>query len=69
LDPKGRVALITGGARIGEAVAHALPAGGCALALTYRGSRDAAEVTAAAARAVGVPAIVLRANATDEDQI
>jgi NAD(P)-dependent dehydrogenase (short-subunit alcohol dehydrogenase family) len=69
LDPKGRVALITGGARIGEAVAHALAAGGCALALTYRGSRDPAEVTAAAARAVGVPAIVLRANATDEDQI
>jgi NAD(P)-dependent dehydrogenase (short-subunit alcohol dehydrogenase family) len=67
LDPKGRVALITGGARIGEVGAHALAARGWALALTYRGSREAAEMTAAAARAVA-PATVLRANATDESQ-
>jgi NAD(P)-dependent dehydrogenase (short-subunit alcohol dehydrogenase family) len=69
LDPKGRVALITGGARIGKVVAHALAARGCALALTYRGSRDAAEMTAAAARAVGVPTTVLRADATNEVQV
>jgi hypothetical protein len=31
------MALIMGGARIGEVVAHALAARGCALALTYRG--------------------------------
>ena len=66
MDPKGKVALITGGARIGQAVAQALAARGCALALTYRGSRAAAEETASAAKAAGVPAIALRADATDE---
>lgn len=69
MDPSGRVALITGGARIGQVVAAALAKRGCSLALTYRGSRDAAEETAAAARAAGVRAAVIRADATDETQI
>src|SRR5271167_1138059 len=69
MDPKGKVALITGGARIGQVVAGALANRGCSLALTYRGSRDAAETTVAAARAAGVKAIALRADATDETQI
>ena len=45
LDPKGKVAPLTGGARIGQTVAHALAARGCAPALTYRGSRAAADAT------------------------
>ncbi len=69
MDPKGKVALITGGARIGQAVAQALAARGCALALTYRGSRTAAEESAAQAQQAGVSAIVVRADATDEAQI
>jgi NAD(P)-dependent dehydrogenase (short-subunit alcohol dehydrogenase family) len=69
MDPKGKVALITGGARIGQVVAQALATRGCALSLIYRGSRDAAEQTASAARGVGVDAIVLRADATDEAQV
>ena len=69
MDPNGRVALITGGARIGQVVAAALANRGCSLALTYRDSRDAAEVTAQAARAAGVQAIVLRADATNETEI
>src|SRR5271154_5409247 len=69
MDPKGKVALITGGARIGRTVASALASRGCSLALTYRGSRDAADATAAEATAVGVKAIVLQAAATDEPQI
>jgi NAD(P)-dependent dehydrogenase (short-subunit alcohol dehydrogenase family) len=69
MDPKGKVALITGGARIGQVVANALATRGCSLALTYRGSRDAAEATAAAARTAGVKAAVLRADATDETEI
>ena len=69
MDPKGKVALITGGARIGQVVAQALATRGCALSLIYRGSRDAAEQTASAARTVGVDAIVLRADATDETQV
>jgi NAD(P)-dependent dehydrogenase (short-subunit alcohol dehydrogenase family) len=69
MDPKGRVALITGGARIGQVVAAALANRGCSLSLTYRGSRDAAEVTARAANAAGVKAAVLRADATNETEI
>jgi NAD(P)-dependent dehydrogenase (short-subunit alcohol dehydrogenase family) len=69
MDPNGRVALITGGARIGQVVAAALANRGCSLALTYRDSRDAAEVTAQAARAAGVKATVLRADATNETEI
>jgi NAD(P)-dependent dehydrogenase (short-subunit alcohol dehydrogenase family) len=69
MDPKERVALITGGARIGQVVAAALANRGCSLSLTYRDSRDAAEATARAARAAGVKATVLRADATDETAI
>jgi NAD(P)-dependent dehydrogenase (short-subunit alcohol dehydrogenase family) len=69
LDPKGKVALITGGARIGQVVAQALAARGCALALTYRASQDSAEAAAKAAREAGVRALVIRADATDEAQI
>jgi NAD(P)-dependent dehydrogenase (short-subunit alcohol dehydrogenase family) len=69
MDPKGRVALITGGARIGQVVAAALANRGCSLALTYRDSRDAAEITAQAGRAAGVKATVLRADATSETEI
>ena len=69
MDPNGKVALITGGARIGQVVAAALAKRGCSLALTYRGSRDAADQTAAAARAAGVKAAVFQADATDESQI
>ena len=69
MDPNGRVALITGGARIGQVVAAALANRGCSLSLTYRDSRDAAEETARAARAAGVKATVLRADATNETEI
>ncbi|MGA7871556.1 MAG: SDR family oxidoreductase [Candidatus Binatus sp.] len=69
MDPNGKVALITGGARIGQVVAGALASRGCSLALTYRDSRDAAQATAAAARAAGVKATVIRADATDETEI
>jgi 3-oxoacyl-[acyl-carrier protein] reductase len=69
LDPKGKVALITGGARIGQVVAQALATRGCALALTYRDSRAAAEACAASARTAGVSTLVVHADATDEAQI
>lgn len=69
MDPKGKVALISGGARIGQAVAQALAARGCDVALSYRGSREAAEAAANSARATGVRALVIRADATDEAQV
>jgi NAD(P)-dependent dehydrogenase (short-subunit alcohol dehydrogenase family) len=69
MDPKGKVALVTGGARIGQVIAHCLAARGCDLALIYRGSREAAEASAKAAINAGVRAITIHADATDEDQI
>ena len=69
MELKGKVALLTGGARIGQVVAIALAGRGCALALTYRNSRAAAESTVTAARAAGVEAAAIRADAIDEAQI
>ena len=63
------MALLTGGARIGQVVAHSLATRGCDLALVYRGSREAAEASAKAAMGAGVRAITIRADATNEDQI
>jgi NAD(P)-dependent dehydrogenase (short-subunit alcohol dehydrogenase family) len=69
LDPNGKVALITGGSRIGQAVAQELAARGCALAMTYRISRAAAESAAKFASDAGIAALVIRADVIDEAQI
>lgn len=69
MNPKGRVAMLTGGARVGQLVAQALASRGCALALTYRRSRDEAEAAASQARAAGVQAVTVQVDATDEQQV
>jgi NAD(P)-dependent dehydrogenase (short-subunit alcohol dehydrogenase family) len=69
MDLKGKVALITGGARIGQVIAQSLATLGCDLALVYRGSREAAEASARAAISAGVRAITVSADATDKDQV
>ena len=69
MDPAGKVAILTGGARIGQAVAKALAARGCALGLTYRESREAAEETASLARAAGVGAVTCKVDAREESQV
>ena len=69
MDSKGKVALLTGGARIGQVVAQSLATLGCDLALVYRGSREAAEASAKAAISAGVQAITIQADATDKDQV
>jgi NAD(P)-dependent dehydrogenase (short-subunit alcohol dehydrogenase family) len=63
----GRTALITGGRRIGGAVAVALAQSGADVALCYRSSRDEAEETAAAVRAHGRAAAVLQADLAKPD--
>src|SRR5262245_21359310 len=68
MDPNGKVAMLTGGARIRRSLAQALPARGFSLGLTCLGSRDAAEATAAAAREAGVSAITCHADVRDESQ-
>ena len=53
MDPKDRVALIAGGARIGQEVATALARRGCHVALTYNRSRASAEESAGRVRSLG----------------
>src|ERR1700722_19760335 len=69
MDPKGKVALITGGARIGQTVAATLAQRGCALAIIYRASREAAEKTVTSAKGAGVNAIALKADARNANEI
>ncbi len=69
MDPKGKVAVITGAARIGQTVASVLAQRGCSLAIIYRGSLAPAEATVAAAKAAGVKAVAIKADARNADQI
>jgi NAD(P)-dependent dehydrogenase (short-subunit alcohol dehydrogenase family) len=62
MDPRGKVALVTGGARLGITVAEELARHGCDVALTYRGSKRSAEEAARKVRAVGRKALILRAD-------
>lgn len=61
------MALVTGGKRIGAVVATELARRGADVALVYRASRTEAEETAAAIRALGRRAAVLRADLAAPD--
>ena len=67
MDLVERVALITGGKRIGAVVAIELARRGADVALVYRESRTEAEETAAAVRALGRRAVTLRADLSSPD--
>ena len=67
MDLSGRAVLITGGKRIGAAVASALAAGGADVALSYNRSRADAEQAAAAVEAAGRRAVVTQADLTRPD--
>jgi NAD(P)-dependent dehydrogenase (short-subunit alcohol dehydrogenase family) len=67
MELAGRVALITGGKRIGAVVATELARAGADLALVYRASRAEADDTAAAVRQLGRRAAVLQADLRDPD--
>jgi len=57
-----RIALVTGGRRIGQVVAEEFARAGADVALTYRSSLQEAEETAARVRALGRRAIVIQAD-------
>jgi NAD(P)-dependent dehydrogenase (short-subunit alcohol dehydrogenase family) len=67
MDLVGRVALITGGRRIGAVVATELARAGADVGLVYRASRTEADETADAVRAAGRRAVVIRADLSSAD--
>ena len=68
MNPSNKVALITGGKRIGAVVATTLAKAGADVALVYNRSRDEADETAAAVRALGRRALAVQADVTNEQQ-
>ena len=69
MDLKDRVALITGGARIGQTVASELARRGCHLALTYRSSKKTAEETLERIRGFGVRGLIVEADLNSPSEI
>ena len=67
MELAGRVALITGGRRIGAVVASELARGGADIALVYRRSRVEAEETADILRPLGRRVFLVQADLTDPD--
>lgn len=64
-DLHGTVAVVTGGAhRLGKSIALALAEAGCDVVINYRSSAEEAERTAAAARAIGARALIVRGDVT-----
>jgi NAD(P)-dependent dehydrogenase (short-subunit alcohol dehydrogenase family) len=63
----GRAAVLTGAKRLGADVAMALASRGTDIALGYRSSREEAEATAAAVRALGRRALVCATDVTRQD--
>jgi len=62
VDPTDKVALITGGRRIGAVVAIELARKGVDVSVVYRGSRSEAEETAETVRAIGRRALVVQGD-------
>ncbi len=65
MELTGRVALITGGKRIGAVVATEFARHGADVALVYRASRREADETAAAVTALGRRALLVQADLSD----
>ena len=66
---KGKIALVTGGSRgIGRAIALKLAEAGCDVAVFYAGRKDAAEETVQQLQGLGVRAICVQCDVSDENQ-
>jgi NAD(P)-dependent dehydrogenase (short-subunit alcohol dehydrogenase family) len=66
MTPAGKVALITGGKRIGAVVAATLAKAGVDVALVYNRSREEADETAKAIQDIGRRAFIVQADVSDE---
>jgi len=70
MHPKGKTALITGGAhRVGKAITLALAGAGADVVINYHTSAEAAQATAAEARALGAGALAVAADVSDHRQV
>lgn len=67
MDPAGRVALITGGKRIGAVVATELARAGADVAVVYNRSRAEADETCESVRALGRRATAIQSDLRDPD--
>ena len=66
MNPKGKTALITGGARrVGKAITLALAQAGANVVINYNASADEAKVTLDEARAFGVEGLALQGDVAD----
>jgi NAD(P)-dependent dehydrogenase (short-subunit alcohol dehydrogenase family) len=67
VNPRGKVALITGGAsRVGGAITLGLAKAGADVVIHYRSSSGSADEVAAEARRLGVRALTVQANLDDQ---
>jgi pteridine reductase len=70
MEPKDKVALITGGgARVGRAISLGLAEAGAHVIVHYNRSADEAEETVARARQLGVDALAVQADLTDPESV
>lgn len=70
MHPRGKTALITGGAhRVGKAITLALAGAGANVVINYHASADAARATASEAAALGVETLIAQADVSDRQQV
>ena len=70
MDVKGKVALVTGSATgMGREILLSLARGGASVVVNYSRSEDEAQQTLADAKALGVPAALVKADVSSEPQV